>query len=224
MQFPHILVINLKERTDRWEKISKQLDTFGLSYERVDAVKKEPGWKGCSLSFKKCYEIAEKRKYPWVVILEDDCLFQKDGKKRFEQLLPILWQRRKEWDIFNGGSFYFTKVCKFLEEPPLFKLKAWSSQFILAHYGSYKKLIREIHQNLRVDWYHKERLRVLCTYPHIAIQEKGYSDLDKRVKNTRKNFSMTDSILKGLRDSKERCWTRKKMKRHIQKTRKILRY
>lgn len=224
MQFPHILVINLKERTDRWKQISSQLDAYGLSYERVDAIRMEPGWKGCSLSFKKCYTIAKQRKYPWVVILEDDCLFQKNGIQRFEQLLPILWQRRHLWDVFNGGSFYMTNVCKVLEDPPLFRLKAWSSHFILAHSASYDKLIREIHEDLRIDKYYKEKLRVWCTYPHIAMQQKGYSDLDKRMKNTRHNFSMTDLILKGVLQQKKPCWTRKQMKRHITKTRKKMRY
>jgi hypothetical protein len=224
MQFPPILVINLKERTDRWHQISKHLDSLGLDYERVDAVPMEPGWKGCSLSFRKCYSIAKKRKYPWVLILEDDCLFQKKGKERFEQLLPLLWQRRAEWDIFNGGSFYMTRVCKIQENPPLFKLKAWSSQCILAHYNSYDRLIREIHRNLRVDKYFKDKVRAWCTFPHIAIQQKGYSDLDKRMKDTRKNFSMTDTILGGLLKNKETCWTRRQMKRHIRKTRKKLRY
>ena len=224
MEFPPILIINLKERTDRWLSISRQLDSLGLSYERVDAVKAEPGWKGCSLTFKKCYKIAKQRKYPWVVIMEDDCLFQKSGKERFEQLLPILWQRKAEWDVFNGGSFYMTKGCKVLNDPPLFRIKAWSSHFILAHNASYDKLIREIHENLRVDKYYKEKVRAWCTYPHIAIQQKGYSDLDKRIKDTRKNFSMTDSILKGIRNGKDRCWSRKKMKQHIVKTRKKDRY
>ena len=224
MEFPPILVINLKEREDRWKEISSQLDELGLPYERVDAVKMEPGWKGCSLSFKKCYEIAKERNYPWVVILEDDCLFQKSGKERFEQLLPLLWQRKHLWDVFTGGSFYMTKACKVLDEPPLFQVKAWSSHFILAHCGSYEKLIREIHENLRVDKYYKEKVRAWCTYPHIAIQRKSYSDLDKRIKNTRHNFKMTDIILKGILEEKDTCWSRKKMKTQIRKTRKRIRY
>ncbi len=224
MDFPPILIINLKERVDRWKQITEQLDALGLAYERVEAIRREPGWKGCALSFRKCYRIARERKYPWIVIMEDDCLFQKDGKERFEQLLPILWQRKAEWDIFNGGSFYMTGVCKIQEEPPLFRVKSWSAHFILAHHGSYNKLIRDIRGDYRVDKYYKSQVRAWCTYPHIAIQEKGYSDLDKRMKDTHKNFSMTDSILKGVLDQNHRCWTRKRMKDYIRKTRKNLRY
>lgn len=224
MQFPPILVINLKDRTDRWKQISEQLDGLGLSYERVDAVKMEPGWKGCALSFRKCYEIAKERNYPWVVILEDDCVFQKKGKERFEQLLPLLWQRRAEWDIFNGGSFYMTGVCKLQRQPPLFRVKGWSAHFILAHYGSYGKLIKDIKENYRVDKYYKSKVKAWCTYPHIAIQRKGYSDLDKRMKDTRKNFHVTDSILKEVLHTNDRCWTLKRMKDYIRKTRKNIRY
>lgn len=227
MEFPPILIINLKERTDRWKQISTQLDALGLTYERVDAIRAEPGWKGCALSFKKCYQIAKKRKYPWVVIMEDDCLFQKEGKERFEQLLPILWQRKEEWDAFNGGSIYVSKACKVLEDPPLFKLKSWSAHFLLVHYDAYDKLLGLVKKH-RADHFDKAYIRTWGTYPHIAIQQKGYSNIEKKIRNTRGNFHMSDKVLHYILKSKQRCSTRKGILRFeekvkARKTRKLRR-
>lgn len=229
MQFPPILIINLKERTDRWKQISSQLDKAGLPYERVDAIRATPGWKGCALSFQKCYQIAKKRKYPWVVILEDDCLFQKNGIQRFEQLLPILWQRRAEWDVFSGGSIYVYRTCKMLEDPPLFKLKSWSAHFILAHYDSYDKLLGLVNKGKnRADHFDKFHIRNWGTYPHIAIQQKGYSNIEKQQRNTRRDFHMSDKVLKYISNSKSRCVLNKEIQAFVEKekarkTRKVRR-
>jgi hypothetical protein len=213
MQFPPILIINLKERTDRWNQLSSHLDSLGLSYERVEAVKMDPGWKGTSASFKKCYRLAKQRNYPWVVIMEDDCVFQKHGKERFEQLLPLLWQRRLEWDVFNGGSVHITKACRIMQKPPLFQMKSWSAHFILAQNDSYDKLISMLEKGHCPDCFMRSRLRSWATYPHIAIQQKGYSNISKIMKDTRKNFRITDKILSKILHMRKRCSTRKQVKR-----------
>lgn len=216
MQFPHILVINLKEQTDRWKQISKQLDLLGVKYERVEAVRKEPGWKGCAESFRRCYEIAKKRKYPWVLILEDDCLFQQNGMERFQELLPLLWERRDEWDVFNGGSISVHKACKILEEPPLFQLKSWSAHFLLVNDHAYKRLLGLVKAH-RADHFDKLRIRSWGTYPHIAIQQKGYSDIEKRQRNSRPNFHISDKILHSILKGKTRCSTRKRILNLVKK-------
>jgi GR25 family glycosyltransferase involved in LPS biosynthesis len=227
MQFPPILVINLKERTDRWKQISKQLDDLGVSYERVEAVRKEPGWKGCAESFRKCYKAAKQRKYPWVLILEDDCLFQRNGMERFQELLPILWERRDEWDVFNGGSIYIHKACKVLEEPPLFQLKSWSAHFLLVNNHAYNRLLGLVKDH-RADHFDKLRIRSWGTYPHIAIQQKGYSNIEKKQRNSRPKFHMSDKILRLISKGNSRCSTRKGILKFVKqeearKTRKLRR-
>jgi GR25 family glycosyltransferase involved in LPS biosynthesis len=224
MQFPPILVINLKERTDRWNQISKQLDSLGLSYERVEAIRKTPGWMGCTLSFDRCYRIAKQRRYPWVLILEDDCMIQPGGKERFEQLLPILWQRRNEWDVFSGGSIYINKACRILEKPPLFQINAWSSHCILAHMGSYEKLLGLAKEKHKADHFYKLKIRSWTTYPHIAIQRSGYSNIEQKERHMLKKFKTADAILDAVLHARKRCSTKRQITRVVNKTRKKLRY
>ena len=140
MRFPPILVINLKERTDRWNHISKQLNEWKVPYERVDAIKEKIGWKGCTKSHLKCLRLAKQRNYPWVLVLEDDCLFKKDTKERFEQLLPTLWNRREEWDIFNGGGSYILKTKVIQDNPVLVEFQSFAAHFILHQERNYEKI------------------------------------------------------------------------------------
>jgi len=100
-----ILVINLSERKDRWKEIQKTFEEKwpGVYLERIDAVKASPGWIGCLRSHKKAVQIAKKRKYPYVLVLEDDCLPADDSFERFQEILPLL-EKRNDWDIFSGGN------------------------------------------------------------------------------------------------------------------------
>ena len=50
-------VINLDERTDRWENIQQTFNFFNL--QRIEAVKYTPGWFGCLQSHIKCLHEAK---------------------------------------------------------------------------------------------------------------------------------------------------------------------
>ena len=63
------------------------------------------------------------------------------------------------------------------------------------------------------DCFMRVNLRSWATYPHIAIQRKGYSDVSKIMKDTRKNFRITDKILSKILHMQKRCSTRKQVKR-----------
>ena len=57
--FTNTLFINLASRTDRLEHVISEFGKFGLTPERVDAVKMASGAVGCTLSHIKCLEIAK---------------------------------------------------------------------------------------------------------------------------------------------------------------------
>ena len=61
MQFPHVFVINLDSRPDRWLSIQKICRSAGIFPERVSAVKMSPGWHGCGYSHVKTAEIESAR-------------------------------------------------------------------------------------------------------------------------------------------------------------------
>ena len=187
MQFPPILVINLKERPDRWNQISKQLEQWNVPFERVDAIKEKIGWKGCTKSHLKCLAMAKERKYPWVLVLEDDCLFRAGAKERFEALLPVLWNRRNEWDIFNGGGSYIFKTEVVQKNPILLQFKSYAAHFILHQERNYDKIQQEAKGKI-IDVYYRDNLVQWSTYPHLAIQSSGFSNLSNKNKNHNHTF------------------------------------
>ena len=195
MAFPHILVINLPERKDRWEDIEKELESWNVPFERVDAVKMTPGWKGCSLSHKKCIEIAKQRKYPWVLILEDDCKLFPNTKERFQKLLEILWRMRYHWEIFTGGPTQIRNASILYEEPLLFQVESYSTHFILVPENTYDKILNEINENTKVDVHYRNHFNMWCTLPHLATQKTSYSDIEKKEKDYSLSFENSHKFL-----------------------------
>jgi len=180
MEIPPVLVINLQERTDRWNDIQNDFKDWPFELERIDAIKEVPAQVACWKSHQKCISIAKERGYPWILILEDDCLPNSDGKDRFLELLPYLWRYRTQWDIFNGGAEIKEKewVQKLIQTaPPIFQTKSIMTHFIIIHEEIYDRLLQAIPNKSAVDWYYTRNYRMWSTVPHIAIQKPGKSDI-----------------------------------------------
>ena len=65
-----IYYINLNKRTDRREQIEKELNEFGLNYERFEAIETHGfGIHGCGLSHLAVLKLAKENIYENVLIL-----------------------------------------------------------------------------------------------------------------------------------------------------------
>ena len=178
MEFPNTLVINLDKRPDRWNEIQTLFSQWP-SLERISAVEESPGWKGCAKSHLKCIRLAKERGYKWVLILEDDCVVKPDSLDRFRELLPLLWERRSEWDIFLGG-FTSVKNIKLMEvNPPLFSITGRTTHFCLINMEAYDKILKGYILTKDIDVFYEESIRLWCTVPYIAVQKPGKSDILK---------------------------------------------
>lgn len=96
-----VIFINLKKRKDRLTRITKQLKKLGLTAEkiiRLDAIKHEKGYIGCTQSHIAALEMARDHGWERVLILEDDFSFDEnqanyDNLNRYFAALPqINWQ------------------------------------------------------------------------------------------------------------------------------------
>lgn len=71
-----IFYINLEERNNKNNEIISELTSKGITnFTRVNAIKHDDGYIGCALSHIKCLDIAIKRGYEKVCIMEDDYIF-----------------------------------------------------------------------------------------------------------------------------------------------------
>jgi len=199
MNFPHILVINLVNRKDRWLEMQETFASWP-ALERVDAVKMIPGHKGCTLSHKKCITIAKERNYPWVLVLEDDCVLTPNSLQRFKDLLPVLWERKNEWNIFLGGTASLSAIKVKQINPPLFHVKGLYTHFCLYNSNSYDGLIASLYQDITIDRFYRSSNSVIvwATVPHLAIQKSGVSDIAYTKVNYENDFSNASQNLSKI--------------------------
>lgn len=184
-EFPATVVINLDERTDRQKEIEEEFREWPVPVERVSAVKLRPGWKGCSASHLKCIRLAKERGYPWILILEDDCVLRPDASQRLQALLPFLWKNRSRWDIFYGGTTYLSHHRRISRTPSVHEVSGYATQFCLVHSHSYNRIVGGYPTDpsdytKQIDVYYAETLRIWTTTPYLAVQRVGKSDVGKR--------------------------------------------
>lgn len=87
-----IIYINLEKRPDRKMQIEVELDNFGLSYERFNAIETEDGCIGCAISHLQVLKLAKERGYKNVLILEDDFTFLV-SKEVFEYEINLFFEK-----------------------------------------------------------------------------------------------------------------------------------
>ena len=99
-----IIYINLKKREDKQQFIVNELNTYGLTYERFEAIDYiQQGNVGCSLSHLAVLKLAKERGYKNILILEDDFKF-KLSKEDFENTLKQFFDSSIE---YNVCMFYY---------------------------------------------------------------------------------------------------------------------
>jgi hypothetical protein len=202
--FPPTLLINLEERKDRLEEIRHEFANWPRSIERIDAVKASPGWKGCSASHLKCIKLAKERDYPWVFIIEDDCILTHSAIDQIHELLPYLWKHRNSWDIFYGGTTSVKNYSKLSDTPSIFKVSGFTTHFCLIHKSTYNKILSGHPSNINdfkepIDVYYADNFSIWTTTPFFAKQRPGKSDIGpKETDDHTGEFVKAEKILNDI--------------------------
>lgn len=191
MNIDRIFYINLDHRTDRRELIEKELNQFGLEYERFSAIYDPLGAVGCSKSHLEVFKIAKERGYKRILIMEDDFTFivsreifedaiQKITSQDFdvcmlayntnssENVQESFWRKVNHsfsTSCYIMNSTYFDKVIPLIEESiPL--LKQTNDKPLYAIDSVFTKI------QSKDKWY-ESAIR-------IGIQRPSYSDIELR--------------------------------------------
>ena len=195
--FPPTLVINLDDRPDRFKEVAADFQDWPMPIERISAVKKSPGYKGCFLSHIKCIRTAKERGYPWVLIVEDDCMLEKGAKEKFQKLLPYLWDNRDKWDIFNGGVTLIKSNKVINREKKMLEVQAYGTHFYLANANTYDKILSRADEYISkpIDVYYKYTLRLWTAVPFIAFQRPSHSDIENEHKDYTSLYKKAEATL-----------------------------
>jgi GR25 family glycosyltransferase involved in LPS biosynthesis len=177
--FDKVVVINLDKRTDRLEKISKQLDELGITFERfsaIDGTGKDPITAG-TMSHTQVWKKYQGLK---VLILEDDALFVDNFSEKFAEVIQTL---PSDWDIFYLGALVAPTTGKIIKVN-----EHWYKQVVSTGTQAYclkpGKMDYFYNRLKDYEWYIDIGLRVeavsnncYITQPNLVTQYAGYSDL-----------------------------------------------
>jgi hypothetical protein len=181
-------------------EVAEEFKRWPLKPERISAVKFSPGWKGCSFSHLKAINLAKTRNYPWVLIIEDDCIITKSAVEQFNLLLPYLWENRAHWDIFLGGSTFLKEGSRISSSPPIYKVKSFPAHFCLIHNSTFDKILSTHPEDPKdpIDVFYADNLRLWTTTPFFAKQRPGKSDISNNTEDYNSLFDEAEKTLINL--------------------------
>jgi len=198
--FKNTLFINLDYRQDRLKHATEEFKKMNINAERVNAIKKDVGAIGCTMSHIKCLEIAKKRDYDYVFICEDDIHFKnpdllKQNLKKFHTNTKINWDvliiggnNARPYQVIEeycSRVFYCRTTTGYIVKKHMYNI-------LLNNFNeSVAKLIndssKESIKKHAVDMYWQRLQYQYFWYmitPPTVIQYTSYSDIENKTRNT----------------------------------------
>ena len=184
----HIVYINLTHRTDRRAEVEGELTRMGLSGERFDAIKEDPGIVGCGKSHLAVLELAKERGWEHVLILEDDFQFVVE-KDTLNSRIQAFFDLQIPYDVLMISHILYSSerfndvVCRATEVQTAAGYLV-HSRFYDALIANMKEAIPLLISTGRVseyanDQYWKRLQRTaqwFCTNQRLGIQRPSFSD------------------------------------------------
>ena len=218
-------MINLDSRSDRWLTIQKLFSGSNLQLQRIPAVKNPNGAYGNILSFIKAIKLAKKMHLANILIIEDDCLPRPGWARRWRRIRLWLDQNPDAWDIYSGGSWQIVaprKIAAFDGITMYDPLWAVAAHWLYIPERSYDKLIDHYTQASHITKYvgllgidvHNNLFKTVTSYPFLAYQKSGRSNIAQKHRNVETIFGTAESHLAAQSSG----WsTRRRVKRKSQK-------
>lgn len=193
------LCINLDERQDRLEEITKHMNELNIKFQRIPAIKHNLGFVGCMKSHIKCLELAIEYNFPYVVIMEDDCefLIKTDEINNYiNEFLKCaspcfvfggtLIKYEQYDNLFNRGKNIQTTTC--------YVIKNNYYKILLKLFNSnlYNLELTGLETEFAIDvvWKKLQELHIWLVPKKKVIQQRpGYSDIKKIYVDYTENFN-----------------------------------
>jgi GR25 family glycosyltransferase involved in LPS biosynthesis len=205
-------VINLDSRPDRMEKLIPRFPS--LNIHRVSAVKHTHGLTGCGLSHMKAVKMAKEMDLPSILNMEDDCV-PTDAFVHWPKIQTWLENHKDQWDIFLGGTTYYNKrdnndvspICN-LGPIKIYKTSALTTHFIYINSNAYDDFLEwEENKDIAIDlWPNMKKMKIVSCVPFIAIQDKSFSDIQKKEENYDEMFKVSENTI-GLIENIKECFS-----------------
>jgi glycosyl transferase family 25 len=198
-QLDAVLYINLEHRTDRQKHLLAQLASVGVPFSkihRVNAVLKNPGALGCTLSHIKAFQMILAEGWERVLVLEDDFTWMPDMASDAAEKIGELMTCRKPWDVVQIS---WNPSGRVVGDGPLNWLRRAVGVRTTSGYFIRLGFVEELLKNFKeaaVDMYKNGFSPESCcdmnwqklqhdtewyvAYPPLGYQMDGYSDVEGR--------------------------------------------
>lgn len=215
----NIYCINLDKRTDRWEECQSEFKKLNIqnSVNRFSAVDMSPGIAGCTRSHYEVIKLAKEKQFKNVLILEDDVVFNTDIftyilNNTFDQLKS----KNLKYDMLYLGANLTGNGNKLIDKNLAKLSTAKTTHAYIVNSSIYDYIIDSYYNidwNYEYNWSHENPNRMNIdvfyvkkiqkmgntygTYPSIADQREGYSDIIK----LNSNYKLSTTYNKILENS-----------------------
>jgi hypothetical protein len=182
-------VLNLKHRTDRWEQLQKDFADVPLILEQVHGVvlddenltRTQKGYLGVAYTHIQLVNEAIERGDKTLLILEDDCLLEPNGWNNWIKIKNYLDNHLDDWEVFNGGIVSPGDIHNVVRLDDLFLVKESGGGgchfFYINIDKAYQKIMDWVITKQEIDLYYSFHFNYWVSYPLLAIQRNGYSDI-----------------------------------------------
>ena len=171
----HAYIINLEDRIDRKLHIVNELTKLPhVSYEIIAAIRDNTGT--CFASHLKCIQLAKDNKLPFVLILEDDCVFTSDCIDILNTAVNEI--QTIDWDMLYLGANLNAPAYSFSES--LIKLTgAYTTHAYMVHERFYDTILN-LTLDVEIDVCYSKLMSehdIFMCDPIIAYQLPSHSDI-----------------------------------------------
>ncbi len=169
-----IYCLHLVETPNRIKIFNKQ--KYKPEVEIFPAIKYEPGWIGCALSYVNIIYNAKRLNINKITICEDDCRFTNNFDLIYNNINEVL-NKINSWDIFVGciadlpSDTIFNNVYKYKDMTFIEINKMHSTVFNIYNKSSYDTIIKwdlnnKNNKTNTIDKYiQNQNLKIITTYP-----------------------------------------------------------
>jgi GR25 family glycosyltransferase involved in LPS biosynthesis len=203
-------VINLADRTDRWETFCKAWKDSGLEIVREDAFKMDDAYHAVFLKHREILERAKARGEEHCLIMEDDAIPRPDFLKRFNHIRSYL-DDRNDWDVFNGGMLSIRdcvhKIVR-IEHEELVTIVVDVARGCMAHFVYFKvnRALKRMNDwekegKPEFDGWYAHYLKCCASIPYLSVQTDGVSDVANEYRSWEERFEAEEVGMKyALKD------------------------
>jgi len=178
--FDCIYLVNLTKRVDRLLEATEQLEKYNIPFKRVSAIEKDNGAEGLRDTMLLIFNEAIEQKYENILVFEDDVLFLDEDVNGVMD--KVVEQLPKDYRLLFLGAQYSNGFTHFQSPNLLPVTKAFATHATCYSVLAIKEIL-SLGMHYPIDnWMVTDiqtRGRCYGTYPLLATQRAGYSDIAK---------------------------------------------